>query len=203
MSAEPEYREMLRSLVAREARPPHKLGHQPRLYALCCEIGAGLVFDDDVVFAAVWLHDLGVFEGNRPEEMSELKRWDHVHYAVKRSVELLSGTDFPAEKIAQVTRVIEEHQPKDTPTSIEATLVRDADILEQLGAISILRTAAKLGNDTRFHRFTDVREYLARQLATLPRMLQLPRSRELAESRTYALASFLRSLTAEAGSQLG
>ena len=203
MSAAPEYRSMLRSLLRDEARPAHKFGHQPRLYLLCEQIGAELTYDDDVVFAAVWLHDLGVFEGNRPTVVSELERWDHVRYAVHRGSELLAGSDFPAAKIAHVMRVIEEHQPRDTPSSIEASLVRDADILEQLGAVTILRTAAKLGSDTRFATFVDARDYLKRQLETLPAMLQLPRSRTLAEPRIRVLASFLESLETEAGSELG
>ncbi len=203
MSVDPGYREFLRRVVRDEARPAHKFGHQPRLYALCEEIGAGLAADDDVIFAAVWLHDLGVFEGNRPEELTELARWDHVAYAVRRGTELLRETDFPEAKIARVARVIEEHQPKDTPSSVEATIVRDADILEQLGATTVMRTAAKLGSDTRFHRFADVQRTLERQVDSLPGQLRLERARTLAEPRVRALRSFLQSLAAETGADPG
>ena len=197
------YRATLRQVLEEEARPPHKFGHQARLYELCCQIGAGMSYDDDVVFAAVWLHDLGVFEGNRPEDVAALKEWDHVRYAVQRCESLLPETDFPVEKISRVIEVIREHQPGDVPTSLEAVMVRDADILEQLGAIAIFRTAAKLGSDTRFLRFTDARNYLERQLRDLPAKLLLPRSRELARPREDALRRFLSSLDAEAGMALG
>ena len=202
MSARREYRESLRQLLVREAAPAHKFGHQPRLYQLCREIGDGLAYDDDVVFAAVWLHDLGVFEGNRPQDTAALERWDHVAYAVDRTRKLLIDTDFPADKIDRVVAVIEEHQPKNTPRSIEATIVRDADILEQLGAVTVLRTAAKLGSDTRFHRFADVRDALTRQVETLPGLLRLPRSQTLAAPRIAALQRFLESLRHEAGEEL-
>ena len=203
MNAEPTYRETLRRLLELEALPAHKFGHQPRLYSLCRKIGEDLVYDDDIVFAAVWLHDLGVFVGNRPAEPEELKHWDHVHYAVRRGGELLAATDFPREKIAPALQVIREHQPGDVPGSIESIIVRDADILEQLGAIGILRTAAKLGSDTRFHRFADARDHLQRQLEALPHQLRVPRSRDLAQSRIALLTSFLQGLAAEAGSELG
>ena len=72
MSTTAGYREFLQAIVRAEAQPAHKLGHQPRLYALAKEIGADMAYDDDVVFAAVWLHDLGVFEGNRPLVLSVL-----------------------------------------------------------------------------------------------------------------------------------
>ena len=202
MSTGPEYRAWVRQILLREAAPAHKFGHQPRLYRLCCEIGKGLPYDDDVVYAAVWLHDLGVFEGNRPREAAALERWDHVAYAVARTRNLLADSDFPADKIERVVAAIEEHQPRDTPSTVEATIVRDADILEQLGAGTVLRTAAKLGSDTRFHRFADVRDALMRQLETLPPMLRLPRARALAEPRVAALQQFLESLEREAGEEL-
>ena len=201
MSPVSDFREHLRRLVEGEARPPHKFGHQPRLYALCREIGRSIAHDDDVVYAAVWLHDLGVFEGNRPTERAALERWDHVTYAVERTHSIL-GLGFPIEKIAAVAQVIREHQPEDRPSSIEAMIVRDADILEQLGAVAVLRTAAKLGSDTRFVRFGDARAALERQLLGLPEMLQLPRSRELAAARVVVLRSFLSSLDAAAGPHL-
>ena len=203
MSQPPAFRDFLPELIAREALPPHKLGHQPRLYRLCSSIGEDLEYDDDVVFAAVWLHDLGVFEGNRPSEPRALERWDHVAYAVKRTREILAQTDFPAAKVEHVLSVIEQHQPKDDPRSIEATIVRDADILEQLGAIAVMRTVAKLGSDTRFVHFADASSFLSRQLSSLPALLRLPRSRELAEPRLVALRSFLSSLDAETGDLLG
>lgn len=203
MNTDLNYREYLPRLVKEEAKPLHKYGHQARLYELTSQIGAGIAYDDEVVFAAVWLHDLGVFEGNRPSDPVELQQWDHVRYAVRRTREILAGTDFPADKIGHVVAVIEEHQPKDMPSSTEAFIVRDADILEQLGATAILRTATKLGSDTRFLYFADAKNYLERQLNELPGKLQLSRSRELALPRQAILRDFLSSLEDEAGDRLG
>ena len=203
MSTTAGYREFLPAIVRAEAQPAHKFGHQPRLYALAKEIGADMAYDDDVVFAAVWLHDLGVFEGNRPSDPVALQQWNHVAYAVQRTHELLAETDFPADKIPQVVKVIEEHQPGDMPTSPEAVIVRDADILEQLGAIAVMRTAAKLGSDTRFALFADAKNYLRRQLVQLPAKLQLARSKELARTRVETLGEFLDALETEAGPHLG
>lgn len=203
MSTSGNFRELLPVIVHSEAQPAHKFGHQPRLYALAKEIGADMSYDDDVVFAAVWLHDLGVFEGNRPSDPVALQHWNHVAYAVQRTVELLPQTNFPPDKISLVVKVIEEHQPGDTPTSPEAVIVRDADILEQLGAIAIMRTAAKLGSDTRFSLFADAAHYLRRQLIQLSAKLQLPRSKELAVPRLNILSEFLDALAAESGPHLG
>jgi hypothetical protein len=75
--------------------------------------------------------------------------------------------------------------------------MRDADILKQLGGIGVLRTAAKLGSDTRFASFTDVLHYLERQLVKLPGELQLANSRELAASKIRAVSDFIASLRNE------
>lgn len=198
----PAYRGALEAYLVDHARPEHKFGHQPRLYALTRQIGEGLAYDDDVVFAAVWLHDLGVFVGHRPEEEAELKRWDHVAYILRKAPGILAEAAFPAEKVPGVLEVIRTHQPHDTPRIPEAVIARDADILEQLGAIGITRTLAKLGSDTRFHRFTDAAEALKKQLATLPGRLLLERSKALAVPRVAAMQAFVDALEAEAGTNL-
>ena len=195
-----DFRSFLRAYIDQQARPVHKIGHQHRLYALTQRIGHGLVFDDDTVFAAVYLHDLGVFVGHRPEDPDLLGRWDHVAYATSKSPSILRQAGFPEHKIDRVLQVIREHQPADEPGSVESEIVRDADILEQLGAIGCLRTAAKLGNDTRFATFADVHESLQRALSILPSRLRLPAAQRLAEPKIAALRHFLLSLEAESPS---
>jgi uncharacterized protein len=192
--------------LRREASPGYKYGHQPRLYALTREIAAKSLpppaYDDDVVFAAAFLHDLGVFIGHRPEDPQALARWDHITYTCNHAPVLLRLWGFPAEKIEAVVRCIREHQPHQEPHSFEATLLRDADILEQLGAIGIVRTSSKLGSDTRFHLLSDVRNSLRHSLDTLPAQIRLEATRLLAAPRISALQSFLAALHDEAGEHL-
>ena len=62
-------------------------------------------------------------------------------------------------------------------------MLRDADLLEQLGAIAILRTVSKVGRDTRFVRHADAVRVLRRNVEQLPAQLQLASARRLAEPR--------------------
>ncbi len=200
------WRAQVADYLYREAHPPHKYGHQPRLYALTQAIAArspDFHYDDDVVYAAAFLHDLGVFVGHRPEDAMQLTSWDHVAYVCAKAPGLLSQFGFPAAKIPAVLTAIREHQPQDEPTTPESTLLRDADILEQLGVIGLLRTAAKIGSDTRFHLFADVDRSLHRAVGELPGRLRLPAARELAEPRRAVLISLLAALEDEAGEHLG
>jgi len=175
-----------------------KLGHQPRLYALTQQVGRGMSYDDDVVYAAAWLHDLGVFIGHRPEDPELLSGWDNVSYAMKQAPAVLLRSGFPTTKVAQVVEVIRTHQPHLSPTSLEGTILRDADILEQLGAIGIMRVVAKIGRDTRYPTFTDAAATLRKSLADLPSKIQLDTAKTLAQSRISLLQAFLNELNEEA-----
>jgi uncharacterized protein len=85
---------------------------------------------------------------------------------------------------------------------MEAAVLRDADILEQLGAIGALRALVKVGRDTRYGTYSDMLPVLERALESLPGTLRLARSMELAEDRVKALRAFLAAVRAEAGDLL-
>lgn len=197
-----DFRAALMDFIRREAKPVEKYGHQPRLYALTRQIAWDLNYDDDVVFAAAWLHDLGVFVGHRPEDPAELAKWDHVRYTCERAPQILADAGFPAEKLQAVITAVREHQPHDQPTSIESTVLRDADILEQLGGIGILRTVCKVGRDTRYSTFTDAIETLRKNLQVLPGKIHLENAKRLAEPRIAALKSFLEAVDSESAGAL-
>jgi uncharacterized protein len=197
-----DFRRRIEEYIGREARPVDKFGHQPRLYALTLRIGADLAYDDDVVFAAAWLHDLGVFSGHRPEDPATLASWDNVAYAIEQAPSVLREAGFPAEKIAATVEAIRTHQPAAHPATIEATILRDADILEQLGAIGIMRAVSKIGRDTRYPDFTPAAQMLRMALKTLPDQLHLDAARELAKAKIEVLARFLAGLEDEANPAL-
>ena len=196
------WRERVIEYIRSEALPVEKFGHMPRLYALAVRLGAGMEFDDDVVFAAAWMHDLGVFLGHRPSDPAELARWDHVPFTVARSRELLAGWGFPAEKLDAVAEAIRTHQPNDEPDSTEAILLRDADILEQLGAVGALRALVKIGRDTRFPTYTSVLPVLRKAANELPGKLRLKAARELAAPRAEFLQLLIARIEEEADGML-
>ena len=192
-----DFRAAIVDYIREQAKPVDKFSHQERLYALTKHVGIGQVYDDDVVFAASWMHDLGVFIGHRPEELAALANWDMIAYAVRRVPPLLKQFGFPEEKTPLVLDIIREHQPAGDPTQIEGVIIRDADILEQLGAVGILRTVSKIGRDTRFQTFPDALRVLQTNADTLFNQLRLPASRELAKPRLQLLQDFLRAAKAE------
>jgi uncharacterized protein len=193
----PDWRTSVIDYIRAEARPVDKFGHQPRLYALACRIGKGLKFDDDVLFAAAWMHDLGVFLGHRPSDPDELASWDHVPYTIARTRELLQAWGFPPEKLAAVASAIANHQPQNDPVELEAIILRDADILEQLGAIGALRAIAKVGRDTRYPTFSTIVPVLKKAVDDLPAKLRLKSAQLLAAKRVKHSKSLIAAIQSE------
>ena len=148
------------------------------------------------------MHDLGVFVGHRPSDPAEIAHWDHVPYTIARTRELLPAWGFPPEKLDAVASAIATHQPLNHPIENEAILLRDADILEQLGAIGALRAIAKVGRDTRYPTFSSVIPVLQKAVDDLPAMLRLRSARLLAAERVKYLQSLLAAIHAEAGQLL-
>jgi uncharacterized protein len=201
-TSQPAWRDKVVAYIRQNALPVDKFGHQPRLYALAATLGQGTDYDDDILFAAAWMHDLGVFVGHRPKDPTELAHWNHVPYTIAKTRELLVPWGFPAQKVDSVAEVIRTHQPHDQPELYEAVLLRDADMLEQLGAIGALRTVVKVGRDSRYPTFSSVVPVLSKALDELPAKLRTEQARSLARSRSAALAAFLQALTNEAGELL-
>jgi len=197
-----DWRKSVEEFIRAAALPVEKFGHQPRLYALALKIGQGIAFDDEILFAAAWMHDLGVFLGHRPDDPAQLARWDHVPYTIARSHELLAGWGFPPEKLDAVSEAIRTHQPHDEPVEVEAILLRDADILEQLGAIGALRAISKIGRDTRYPTFSSVVPVLRRAVETLPGKIRTESAKTLAEPRVELLKLLLAAIESEAGELL-
>lgn len=196
------WRDSVVAYIWAEALPVDKFGHQPRLYALAVRLGQGMEYDDDILFAAAWMHDLGVFLGHRPQDPAQLECWDHVPNTIAQTRELLAGWGFPAEKLEAVAEAIRTHQPQDEPQQVEAVLLRDADILEQLGAIGALRALVKIGRDTRYATFSDVLPVLRGAVDRLPDRLHLRSAQLLAAARVEFLRSLIAAIEEEAGESL-
>jgi uncharacterized protein len=185
------HREAIETYIRMNANPPDKFSHQARLYRLATQLAASQPHDSDVLHAAAWLHDLGVFIGHRPKDSKALAAWDCVAYAMEKTPELLEQFGFSKSKIPAVVEAIRTHQPSAEPTTFEGLLLRDADILEQLGAVGILRTVSKVGRDTRFIVFSDALRMLRKNTDELSGQMRLDTTRQLAHPRIVAIKAFL------------
>jgi HD superfamily phosphodiesterase len=109
-----------------------------RDYALARALAAAdhAALDDDVLFAAAYLHDLAAF---KPWENDKL---DHSDVAADIVDTILKGTGFPMAKIDAVRGAIRTHMYYRDPVGPEALYLHDADALDWLGAIGVARIIA-------------------------------------------------------------
>jgi uncharacterized protein len=118
--------------------PAWGFSHCLRDYALAAELAAAdhVAIDDDVLYAAAYLHDIAAFA---PWE--ELKV-DHSDVGARVVDTVLKGTGFPMEKIDAVRGAIRTHMYYRDPVGPEALYLHDADALDWLGAIGVARIMA-------------------------------------------------------------
>jgi hypothetical protein len=118
--------------------PAWGYSHCLRDYALARELAAAdhVALDDDVLYAAAYLHDMAAFP---PWEDVKV---DHSDVGARLVDTVLKGTGFPMEKIDAVRGAIRTHMYYRDPVGAEALYLHDADALDWLGAIGVARVMA-------------------------------------------------------------
>ena len=115
--------------------PAWGFSHSQRDYALAKSLAAAdhVSLDDDVIFAAAYLHDMAAFEA------FSVPKKDHSDTAAEKIDLVLGGSDFPKAKLEAVREAIRNHMHYRDPVGPEARYLHDADALDWLGAIGVAR----------------------------------------------------------------
>ena len=170
--------------------PVASTDHVERMTRWCQELGPAIDADMEVLIPGALLHDVGVVINRKK------------HYAVgrNRAVEILRDSGFPEEKIDATLHVLEAHSryggPE--PQTPEAKVGQDADALEYIGAIGILRAVVRGLNDGSFSgKISDFPEYLRSVLAKVEGTFHTEKAEELGQSRLEYMRSFLERIEQE------
>ena len=143
-------------------------------HALTREVGApGQSYDDDIVFAAVWLHDhLGRVRRPSSRRTSVLAKWDCVAYAINkhRTLSRFGSQQKIPPSLKPFARISHGKPHHHRGTILTATPW--IFCLELVGAVIVLRTVCKIGRDTRFHLSRCAAG--ASRTSSLPNQLKLP-----------------------------
>ena len=109
--------------------------HNQRNYFWAKKLAAidHVTLDDDVIFAAAMLHDVGSMDGWM------VKDQEHGDTAAAKLDKMLAGTDFPKDKMDRVREAMRTHMFYRPPgPSPEARYLHDADALDNTGTIGII-----------------------------------------------------------------
>jgi uncharacterized protein len=190
----PEWRVTVRQFASDHFKQPAwGYSHCLRDYALARELAAEdhVVLDDDVLFAASFLHDIAAFAPWAQEKL------DHSDVGADAVVSILKDSGFPAPKIAAVQGAIRTHMYYRDPVGPEALYLHDADALDWLGAIGVARIVALADPNGGAPTGPSVIAMLDENLAKVPSRVLSPAGRARVPQRKVELEEFLHNLRRE------
>jgi HD domain len=193
-AAGPDWRATVREFAAQHFKnPAWGYSHSERDYALAGELAAAdhIAVDDDVMFAAAFLHDMAAF----PPWAND--RLDHSDIAADTVESILKGTGFPMGKIEAVRGAIRTHMFYREPQGPEALYLHDADALDWLGAIGVARIMALIDPNGGNPNGPKAAAMLEDNLAKVPARVLSPAGRAQLPRRQTELKQFLQDLRRE------
>ncbi|MCX6116861.1 MAG: HD domain-containing protein [Proteobacteria bacterium] len=170
--------------------------HSLRNYTLAKQIAfsAKLPFDDDVLFAASMLHDIGGFPAYEKPGV------DHAVRSTEVIDPILADVGFPMEKSDAVKIAILTHSyyNADAPKTAEAILLHDADSLDFLGNVAVMRIFSIVGHEASIPTVKKAMGLLESLFLQAPkRIFSGFYASELAKSRALEMRQFLDRLKDE------
>ena len=170
------------------------LEHSERDYILALALAEqeGLELDLDVLFAAAFLHDMGAFapyteRGN-----------DHSRVSAESMAEILEPAGFPMEKLPLVQDAALAHMYySPVPDEPHAQVLHDADTLNFLGAVGIMRILSLTTRSGMAQDLPGAIATLENMSQELPATLVLENSRTMGTARAREMQDFISSLRAQ------
>lgn len=136
--------EMTRSKYENHGDPSHDFAHITRVIQNCEKIGGTVGADLSVLRPAALLHDVVNVPKNHPDRANASR------HAAEEAVGILRRADYSQQEIEKIQTIITEHSYSlgAPPSCIESAVLQDADRLDALGAVGLMRTVtcgAKMG----------------------------------------------------------
>lgn len=189
-----DWRASIRAFAQEHFRnPAWGYSHSVRDYELARQLAAkdGVRLDDDVLFAAAFLHDMAAFKPWEDEKA------DHADVAADLMADTLAGTGFPPAKIEALRAAIRTHMFDREPRGPESLYLHDADALDWLGAIGVARIIALADPNGAAPDGPAVVKMLEDNLAHVPARVLSPAGRRAMPARREELRRYLAELRAE------
>lgn len=174
--------------------PAWGVSHSQRVYELSLQLAMepGIDVDQDALFAAAYLHDMGAFEPYKRPGV------DHAERSVQVIEEFLDSVGFPLDRTSLVKDIIRGHMFYANPApQIEAVIFHDADVLDFMGAIGVARLLSIVGLDDWTPDLKSAIELIQRFSQELPEKLHTTQAQQMGKVRRAEMKAFLTSLSKE------
>lgn len=156
------------------------INHTRRLTALIDTIEDGREYDREALELAVLLHDWGAYPVWAKEGM------EHDVRSVEVAGQFLAEHGCEEQVEDLVLTCIASHHSQSADLPYEAILLRDADVLDFLGTVGVLRDFSKNPRNMR-----KAREVVDKRMQSLPGCLVLSKAKELAVQRMREMEELL------------
>ena len=197
----------------------HSFDHVQRVYDLALNISKEENVDLDVIRSAVLLHDVARYKESAIKvSVGSVGHVCHAEEGAKMAREILGEMDFPGDKIDSVVHAIKVHRysKRLKAETREAEILQDADRLDALGAVIIVRMAqATVRWDVPFYdssipvkevydgsKSSAVNHIYEKILKITPESFKTPRAREIAAGRYDFVREFAERYIAEVEGRL-
>ena len=110
--------------------------HLFRISAIALELAKREGGRKDIIEAAAWLHNVGLIHGNKNHDMT----------GKKIAEEFLKSIGVSFIDSEQILHCIEAHEGNVRAISKEAKVVHDADVIDKMGPLGVIRQTWKLAN---------------------------------------------------------
>jgi uncharacterized protein len=188
--------------------PVHGFDHVMRVYQMAVRLAEIEGADLEIVRAAVLLHDA---------QSDQTERENHQHASASFARQVLRSENWNEQAISAVEHCIRAHRFRDqreSPATLEAQILYDADKLDAIGAIGVARAVAyaamarspayappsqtfiQSGSIEPGESYSAYHEYLFK-LSKLKHRLYTQSARAIAEHRHRTMADFFDQLVAE------
>ncbi|WP_143317911.1 HD domain-containing protein [Clostridium sp. HBUAS56017] len=162
------------------------INHTKRLLQIISVISEGLQYNREAVWVAAYLHDWGGYA-----------KWfnpdiEHPIRSKQLAEEFLGNKGYKKELLELILECIEFHHSDNHNRSIEAMLLSDADKLDLLGIVGLLREFSMKPRDLR-----RAYETVISRKSKLPGVLCLKKSREIAEKRVKLMDELIKEFDEE------
>ncbi len=200
--------EIARRALANSHDPAHDFNHALNVMRNAEAISLAEEADRDVTIAAALFHDIVHYLPNDHRSDSAPKRSATFAEGVLRALDA-----YPKGKIQAVREAILTHSAwlPFEPGSLEAQIVRDADLLEATGAVALMRTFACAGamnlplyslDDPLCanripNRLSFALDYAAKHMTEVPGCLRTDMARQMARRRATFVEGFLEAIQEE------
>lgn len=185
----------------------HDTDHIERVVATATQLAEEEDADMAVLLPAAWLHDCVSVAKDHPQRKQASR------LAADRAVEFLTEIDYPAQHFDAIHHAITAHSfsANIKPETLEAKVLQDADRMDALGAIGIMRCVLVGGKlDRQLYDAVDplcehrepnddefTLDHFYTKLFTLSDTMQTKAAKREAERRTEYMRSFMKQLKSE------